>query len=44
MEIGETQELLHAFKWTRDIKLEDVDFELDAKTIVMKFHSKNDIS
>ncbi|PNX93080.1 cytochrome p450 [Trifolium pratense] len=39
-EMGEAQGLLHAFKWVRDLQLEDVDFELDAQTVVTKFHSK----
>jgi hypothetical protein len=42
VELGEAQWLLHAFKWVHDLQLENVDFELDAKTVVMKFHSKND--
>ncbi|MCH98629.1 ribonuclease H protein, partial [Trifolium medium] len=32
VEMGEAQGLLRAFKWVRDLQLEVVDFELDAKT------------
>ncbi|PNX58589.1 cytochrome p450, partial [Trifolium pratense] len=42
VKMGEAQGLLHAFKWVRDLQLEDVDFELDAQIVVIKFHSKKD--
>jgi ribonuclease HI len=42
--MGETQGLLHAFRWVRDLQLENVDFELDAKNVVTKFHNNDDIS
>jgi hypothetical protein len=42
VELGEAQGLLLAFNWVRDLQLENVDFELDALIVVMKFHSKND--
>ncbi|CAJ2643989.1 unnamed protein product [Trifolium pratense] len=42
VEMGEAQGLLQALKWVRDLQLEDVDFELDAQTVVTKFHSKKD--
>ncbi|PNY01699.1 cytochrome p450 [Trifolium pratense] len=41
VEMDEAQGLLQAFKWVRDLQLEDVDFELDAQTVT-KFHSKKD--
>jgi ribonuclease HI len=39
--MGETQGLLHAFRWVRDLQLEKVDFELDAKNVVTKFHNND---
>ncbi|GAU22435.1 hypothetical protein TSUD_123220 [Trifolium subterraneum] len=42
VEMSEAQGLLHAFRWVCDLQLEDIDFELDAKIVVTKFHSKND--
>ncbi|MCH81405.1 cytochrome P450 [Trifolium medium] len=42
VDMGEAQGLLRAFKWVRDLQLDNVDFELDAKTVVMKVLSKND--
>ncbi|XP_045822258.1 uncharacterized protein LOC123915155 [Trifolium pratense] len=37
--------LLHALKWVQELQLENVDFELDSKNVVAKFHSKaRDIS
>jgi ribonuclease HI len=41
VEMGETQGLLHAFRWVRDLQLENVDFELDAKNVVTKFHNND---
>jgi hypothetical protein len=40
--MGGAQGLLHAFRWVRNLQLENIDFELDAKNVVMKFHNNND--
>ncbi|PNY01747.1 cytochrome p450, partial [Trifolium pratense] len=37
---GEAIDLLHALKWVQELQLENVDFELDSKNVVAKFHSK----
>jgi hypothetical protein len=40
-EMSEAQRLLHAFIWVCDLELENVNFELDAKNVITKFHKNN---
>jgi hypothetical protein len=38
VDLGEALGLLHAINWVNDLRLENVDFELDSKNVVTKFH------
>jgi ribonuclease HI len=45
VDLGEALGLLHAINWVHELELENVDFELDSKNVVTKFHSnKEDMS
>jgi hypothetical protein len=39
VDLGEALGLLHAINWVNDLRLKNVDFELDSKNVVTKFHS-----
>jgi ribonuclease HI len=41
VDIGEALGLLSALNWIHDLRLENVDFELDSKNVVTSFHSKH---
>ncbi|KAK2425311.1 hypothetical protein QL285_035568 [Trifolium repens] len=41
VDIGEALDLLSALNWVHDLRLENVDFELDSKNVVTSFHSKH---
>jgi hypothetical protein len=38
VDTGEAIRLLSAIKWVHDLRLHNVDFELDSKNVVAKFH------
>jgi hypothetical protein len=42
VDIGEALGLLSALNWVNKLRLEDVDFKLDSRTIVMRFHNKRE--
>jgi hypothetical protein len=40
VDIGEALGLLSALNWVNELRLEDVDFKLDSRNIVTRFHNK----
>ncbi|MCH99278.1 cytochrome P450, partial [Trifolium medium] len=42
VDIGEALGLLSALNWVHDLRLKDVDFELDSQNVVTRFHSKRE--